>query len=207
MDLEGLDPERNREVATWLAAVARPLARAGAAVPCLDHVTKSREGRGRWAIGAQHKLAAIDGAAYLIETVRPVARAVGTDPIEGLYRLTLTKDRRGYIRGHTAAGTAAIADISVTAWPDGGLTVRVEVPGRGAIDEHQRRIVEHLAIYPGTAKSGLRVLGNSDSMDAAVLELVRAGDVRVEQVGIAHRHHLTDAGRDRWHETLEALDQ
>jgi hypothetical protein len=100
MDLEGLDPERNSEVATWLAAVARPLARAGAAVPCLDHVTKSREGRGRWAIGAQHKLAAIDGAAYLIETIQPVARAVGPDPIEGVYRLTITKDRRGHIRGH-----------------------------------------------------------------------------------------------------------
>jgi hypothetical protein len=202
MDLEGLDPERNREVATWVAAVARPLARAGAAVPCLDHVTKSREARGRWAIGAQHKLAAIDGAAYLIETVRPVARAVGADPIEGLYRLTLTKDRRGHIRGHTATGTATIADIPVTAFPDGGLTVRVEVPGRGGIDEHQRRVVEHLAIYPGTAKTALRALGNSDSMDTAVLELIRAGDIRVEQVGAAHRHYLTDDGRDRWHETI-----
>jgi hypothetical protein len=203
MDLEGLDPERNREVATWLAAVARPLARAGAAVPCLDHVTKSREGRGRWAIGAQHKLAAIDGAAYTIETVRPVARAIGADPIEGLYRLTITKDRRGHIRGHTAPGSSTIADVSVTAYPDSGITVRLEVPGRGGLDEHQRRVVEHLGIYPGAAKTALRGLGNSDSMDAAVIELVKAGHVKVEQVGVAHRHHLTDAGREHWHEVLD----
>lgn len=200
MDLEGLDPERNTEVAAWLAAVARPLARAGAAVPCLDHVTKSREGRGRWAIGAQHKLAAIDGAAYLIETVRPVARSVGLDPIEGLYRLTITKDRRGHIRGHVAPGSTTIADIAVTGWPDGRLTVGVEVPGRGAIDEHQRRIIEHLAAYDGATKTSLRALGNSDSMDTAALELIKAGHIKVEPVGNAHRHYLTDSGREHWHE-------
>jgi hypothetical protein len=205
MDLEGLDPERNSEVATWLAAVARPLARAGAAVPCLDHVTKSREGRGRWAIGAQHKLAAIDGAAYLIETIQPVARAVGPDPIEGLYRLTITKDRRGHIRGHTTPGSSTIADIAITGWPDGGLTVKVEPPGRASIDEHQRRIVEHLAVYDGATKTAIRALGNSDSMDVAALELVKAGHITVNPVGNAHRHHLTDSGRENWHEVIDKV--
>lgn len=52
----------NDEAARFLREVARPLARhTGAAVVLVDHVVKDREGRGRYAIGAQAKLAGIDG--------------------------------------------------------------------------------------------------------------------------------------------------
>ncbi len=52
----GLDPNVNAEAAEFLAMLPRPLADRGAAVLQLDHVTKDRETRGRYAIGAQHKL-------------------------------------------------------------------------------------------------------------------------------------------------------
>lgn len=205
MALEGFDPLSNRDTATWIAAVAKPFTRAGSAVMVLDHVTKSKEGRDRWAIGSQHKLAAVDGAAFKLQTVRPVGRARGTHPVEGVSQLTVVKDRRGYLRGHTSSEqTAVIADLSMTAYPDGGLTIRLEVPGRGAIDDHQRKVIAHLAVYDGATMTALRDLGNSDSMTAAIKALIASGEIEIEQVGRSHRHHLTAAGRDRWADTIDA---
>ena len=40
----------------------------------VDHVTKSKDDRGRYAIGAQAKLAGIDGAAYSVKMVSPFGR-------------------------------------------------------------------------------------------------------------------------------------
>lgn len=95
--IHGLDPESNRDSAALVAQLLRPLADAGAAVLPLDHVTKNRENRGRYAIGAQHKLAAVRGAAYHLETIFPMGRGV-----LGQARLYITKDRPGHIRGtHT----------------------------------------------------------------------------------------------------------
>ena len=64
----------NDEVTAWIRRVPRAIARAtGAAVVLIDHVTKSTEGRGRFAIGAQAKLAALDGAAFTVEPLEPLA--------------------------------------------------------------------------------------------------------------------------------------
>lgn len=205
MDVEGLDPIQNREVATWLRPLAKPLAKAGAAVLIVDHVTKSKEGRDRWAIGGQHKLAAVDGAAYTLESVRPIGRALGAAPVNGLSRLVLVKDRRGYIRGRVPGEKLApVADVAMVAYPDGGLSVHLEAPGRAEMDDNQARIVGHLAVYDGATKSALRVLGNSDSIDTATKDLIAAGHVNVERAGASHRHHLTDNGRATWAEIIAA---
>lgn len=194
MSLDGLDPNSNSDVAGWMRAVPRPLARAGAAVIASDHVTKNREGRGRYAIGAVHKLNGLDGAAYTAECLKPLGRAF-LDPVEGLTRLTVVKDRRGHVRGAIPGGTGPVADISITAWPDGGITTSIDRPGAGAKDSFARKIAEHLAIYDGASKNDVRKLGNSDSIDAAVMEMVAAGHLDVRQQGQAHRHYLTPAGR------------
>jgi hypothetical protein len=95
--IHGLDPEANRDVAVLVSQLLRPLANAGPAVLPLDHVTKNKETRGRYAIGGQHKLAAVRGAAYHLETIIPMGRGV-----VGQARLFITKDRPGHIRGlHT----------------------------------------------------------------------------------------------------------
>ena len=95
--IHGLSPEDNKDAATLVSQLLRPLANAGPAVLPLDHVTKNRETRGRYAIGAQHKLAAVRGASYHLETVDPMGR--GTVGHATLY---ITKDRPGHIRGiHT----------------------------------------------------------------------------------------------------------
>ncbi len=87
------------EVAGYMDKVARRLADGGAAVLLLDHVTKDKEGRGRWAIGSQRKLAAIDGAAYMAVTIKALSRDT-----EGTYKVTCSKDRGGnYQHGSTVA--------------------------------------------------------------------------------------------------------
>lgn len=97
---EGLKPNDDDDVVRWMQTLPRRLAHHnGAAVLLLDHVAKEREGRGLWAIGSQRKLAAIDGAAYMLEVgVAP------TRTVEGHVRLIAAKDRHGtHQRGHQVA--------------------------------------------------------------------------------------------------------
>jgi len=69
--------------------------RTGAAVVTIDHVNKSTDTRGRFAIGGQAKLAALDGAAYLIEPLDALAPGK-----VGKIAMRVTKDRPGGIRKH-----------------------------------------------------------------------------------------------------------
>jgi AAA domain len=106
LTLLGLKLIDNTDVAKFLGMVARPLAAAGPAVLMLDHVVKDREARGRGAIGAQHKLAGVD-VAYSLDIIRPFGRG-----LEGLSRLTITKDRPGFIRAH-ATGRKLAGDVEL----------------------------------------------------------------------------------------------
>jgi hypothetical protein len=85
MATEGLNLIDNTDIATWARRLAKRLAATGAAVTSLDHVVKNR-GEGvsnRYAIGGQHKLAGLTGAAYRFDIVRPLARATGSEPVTG----------------------------------------------------------------------------------------------------------------------------
>ena len=108
---EGLRPNDDDDVVRWMQVLPRRLAhRNGAAVVALDHVAKQREGRGLWAIGSQRKLAAIDGAAYVLEvTVAP------TRTVEGHMKLICAKDRHGtHQRGHQVALIDVVPDGPTT---------------------------------------------------------------------------------------------
>jgi hypothetical protein len=107
LTLHGLDLNDNGDVARFHALLPALFAAAGAAVVLIDHVVKSRDGRGRWALGAQHKLAGVTGAAFVLETVRPFGRG-----LDGLVRMTVTKDRPGHVRGAAVDGKA-IAEVFV----------------------------------------------------------------------------------------------
>jgi AAA domain len=89
----GLSPSDNGEVARWWSMIPRRLSRTGAAVVIIDHVTKDREARGRWALGAQHKMAALDGGAFTIEAKVPFGRGK-----RGVATMLIKKDRPGWLR-------------------------------------------------------------------------------------------------------------
>lgn len=89
---DGLNEDRNSEVITWIEKVARPMARAGAAVIILDHVAKSKEERGRWQRGAGAKLGAVDGASYEVLVGKAYNRET-----PGSIRLIVAKDRPGAV--------------------------------------------------------------------------------------------------------------
>ncbi|OLL69853.1 Replicative DNA helicase (DnaB) [Pseudonocardia sp. Ae168_Ps1] len=93
MALHGLDLLDNTDIARFTALLPRRIADTGAAVICLDHIVKARDGDRRYAIGGQHKLAAIDGAAYILDNRHPF----GTGRT-GTTTILIAKDRPGQLR-------------------------------------------------------------------------------------------------------------
>jgi hypothetical protein len=96
MVLHGLELERNSDVAAFIALLPRRLAATGAATVWIDHVVKDRDARRRYSIGAQHKLAGLDGAAYVFEPLSPF----GGD-VDGASTVSVMKDRAGFVRSYS----------------------------------------------------------------------------------------------------------
>lgn len=95
MALHGLELKDNTDIAKFGVMIPRKIADAGPAVTMLDHVTKDPETRGRWALGGQHKLAGLNGAAYILENRHPFG--IG---ITGTSSVKIAKDRPGQLRRH-----------------------------------------------------------------------------------------------------------
>jgi len=144
--VEGADPNSVNDYAIVNRYLMASIASRGAAVVTLDHVTKSREGRGKYAYGSVGKLNSISGAAYLVEVTRPWSRARNGRPVEGAANVKVTKDRPGFVRdGRSDLSTVAVVEVLAT--PDGLLDVRLVLPedsaGTPSIDLI-RRIVDLL---------------------------------------------------------------
>jgi hypothetical protein len=199
MTTEGLDLISNTDVATWMRRLPRRLARTGAAVAVIDHLPKDRTNQGRYSLGAQHKLAGLDGAAYKFTLLKYFARAFGSESIEGRAAITVEKDRPGYVRGH--CGEDRVGTLSLMAYPDGGVTGSIDPPAEGeATDEKLvERILAYLTTYDGASKNAIEtsVTGNVPAIRVALNWMTDPLQalVRVELKGCSHLHYLTDAGR------------
>lgn len=126
LTMHGLDPNSNRDVAAFGRMLPRRLAAAGCASVSLDHVTKSGETRGRYAIGAVHKLNGLDGAAYVLENRKPFG--VG---ITGRSTIKIAKDRPGQLRKAalpSSGGMFWAGDLVLTSHADGFAEVAIEAP-------------------------------------------------------------------------------
>ena len=95
MHLFGLDPMNQNDAAKWRHILIKPALKLGSATVASDHVVKDKTQRGRYSIGAQHKLAGLTGAAFQMEQVEPFGRG-----LKGRSRVTITKDRNGGLRQH-----------------------------------------------------------------------------------------------------------
>ncbi len=197
MTTEGLDLLSNADIAVWMRRLPRRIAREGPAVLLLDHLAKARESQGRYAIGGQHKLAGLTGAAFKFTATKYLSRATGTAPVEGRVVLTVEKDRPGHVRGH--AIDDRIAEFVVTSHPGGAVTAALLPPGSAAdVDLGVvRRILLYLEQFDGSSKNKVEgaVEGKASAIrDAIGLALAR-GWVRVERKGVSHLLWITEAGR------------
>lgn len=113
MSLHGLNINDNKDVAVFGRRVLRPLQDAGPAVVTLDHVVKSADNRGRYAIGGVHKLNGLNGVMYLMENIKPFGIGV-----KGKSRVRIAKDRPGQLRKESLphdSGLFWFADLVVDA--------------------------------------------------------------------------------------------
>lgn len=137
MGLFGLIGKDNDNVATWQRTLPNAIARAtGAAVVCIDHVTKSTDGRGRFAIGAQQKMAGLSGAAFTIEPETPFGRGLA-----GEASVRVGKDRPGYLRGlggpwRKDDRTQLVAKFHLDSTDDGRTHWRLDPPDNDATTGH-----------------------------------------------------------------------
>jgi len=180
--LHGLDPLSNPDVERFFEMLPRRLARRGLPVLLTDHVTKDREGRGRYAIGAQHKLAAIDGAAYSLAVVRPFGRGLA-----GAALLTVTKDRPGYVRQAAGPG-GRIGELRVASLEEGRVTVGIEPPtaSETGLSVGKRRTLSALqAAGPMVTASQLQERIADEGSIPLKLRTVQTALVALEGLGLA----------------------
>ena len=65
---------------------------------------------------SERKLSGLDGAAYALEVLRPFGRER-----TGQAKITLAKDRCGYVRQHEGPGKT-VALFELESWPDGKVS-------------------------------------------------------------------------------------
>ena len=198
MAVEGLDPNDNAAVADWLGRIPRRLANTGAAAVCIDHVTKNIDGRGRYAIGAQHKLAAVDGVALAVEVVHPLSRA-DLEPVTGKARLKVGKDRPGWVRSICEEAKLA-GTLEITAWPDGKLSADIvaETIELAPPFEVISNVLKVLDTYGGE-DTETHLFKHADFTEAecisAIKWLLDKDWVRADKRGNSTLYVLTDKGR------------
>jgi hypothetical protein len=192
----GLDPNSNTDVAQFTRTLPRRIADAtGAAVVMIDHVVKSNDNRGRFAIGSQHKLSALDGAAYMVE---PAAGAPLGDGKRGIAVLRVTKDRPAQVRKHSGAYRASdrtqeAGRVVLDSTSDNGTTTYEVLPPESLDAETGEakpfmptvlmgRVGEYLNDYPGSSATQIAdgVKGMKKKVREALTAMVQDGSVRVE---------------------------
>ncbi|KRE38211.1 hypothetical protein ASG73_04410 [Janibacter sp. Soil728] len=208
LGLAGLSSMDNDDLARWSRNLPRRIAkRTGAAVVLIDHVTKSTEGRGRFALGGQAKMSGLDGAAYTVDVISPAGKGRF-----GRLSLRIAKDRPGGIRGacgepRKSDRTQEAAIVVIDGTVDGQIGVRVKAPDEladPAVIErrHQskaagimRNLIDEIEAHPGSTKNALidSVKGNKEEKSTALRSLIEDGYVRVDTgARNAHHHHIGD---------------
>jgi hypothetical protein len=181
---EGQDQNSDGEVATWNQLIPRRLAGYGSTILLLDHVTKNKETRGQFAVGSHRKLAAIDGAHYMLEV-----RTSPSKTADGVLRLVCGKDRHG-----TFQKNHAVCDVHVVNQPGNRVAVTF-VPYQAAEfkpTRYMELVSKHLELYGDSSKTEVErdVEGKAEYIRQAVAVLVEDGCVEVYKERNAHMIRL-----------------
>ena len=200
MTEEGLDPISNSHVAQWFRIAPRRFEKTGACVVMIDHTAKSHGDGPPTEIGAQHKRAGISGASFLVDAVKRPGRAVLGEPVEGILRLQLAKDRGGYLRGRYRGEYPVVCELTVTADPDGGVLVHADEQNE---TEGTSPIAIEIAVYlhmhdKASGSAIAQGIGRQRTDQTAVKELadmVKRKEVDWEKgPNNSKQHYLTDRG-------------
>ena len=206
----GASSKDNDDITTFMRTLPRPFAaKTGAAVVLIDHVTKDGDNRGRFAIGGQSKMAALDGAAYVVEVVEALGRGM-----RGSVTMRVAKDRPGGVRPHSGPfrkvdRTQEAARVIVDSTDaEKGIVVTVEPPHQtvdqsGGDPKPPRPTIymERVSELLETAEQALSansvvdaIGGRKATVLKAVALLVAEGYVHVEKAGHTHvRRYLQSA--------------
>jgi hypothetical protein len=186
--LHELNPNKMDDVARFLALMPRLWDRTGAAVVLIDHVVKSKDERGRYAIGSQHKMAGVNGAAYRFEAGALSPGRAGT------VKVTVVKDRPGQVRKFAGKGKE-VGTMHLRPAPDRGpddLDITVEATtyaeSLGIDAELLETVVEFVAANPKTSTRKIReeVGGNAEQVGDAIQDAAVKG--RIRNAGTPNRH-------------------
>jgi hypothetical protein len=201
MTTEGLDPLGTNDAAIWARRLTKPIAATGAAVVVLDHVPKGNgDGQKRYALGSQHKISGLTGAAYIFDVRRPFHRAK-SDPVHAEIVIKVSKDRPGHVRAGAVGfdQVKPIAVMELNAHPDGGVTGRL-VPPDQVTNTPPAKLLEsiasHLHVYDGDTQTKITEAlgGKAETVRAALKYMVAEGLVSVTKAGRSHLHSLTPKG-------------
>lgn len=171
---QGLDQDKDPDVARWMSSLPRRWAKLGPCVLMLDHMPHA----GGREIGSQRKRAGISGAAYEAIAAEPFARDRA-----GSLLLKVAKDRGG----NFAKGTEQ-ALVRFEPADDGAVMVATVAPGSGrtvsarqrSLGDYMDAVVELLGAAGGAVKArDLRagIAGDNKAVDLAVRALEASGRV------------------------------
>lgn len=196
LTLHGLGYD-NEDIARYLELFPRPAVRTGAAVLVIDHEVKSKENRGRFAIGGQHKLAGVD-VALKLEVVEPFGRGRS-----GSVRVRVTKDRPGHLGSLAVGENREVALMRLSSDLDtGSVSVDLDPPESDQSEFRPTKAMERISealegSLMGMTKGEIRLVGGkSQTLDEALQILLREGYVEMRLDGSAHRHHLLRSYQD-----------
>ncbi len=186
----GGDPDKSTAVANFYHSLPDRLAKErGIAVVTIDHVPKNAgKGASGWAIGSQHKISGLSGAAYAFDATDRFGRGM-----VGEVTVNLTKDRIGYLRPMTLSDDDEIAAVTLTS--DGKNvtidTVNAQSINMAKLAEKEEKKANHLrdAIYqvikksPGINKSTIRaeVGARYSDINSTLQAMIDDGYIRVEK--------------------------
>lgn len=196
MTVHGFDINSNEDAAKFFAILPRWIADHGPAVCMIDHLPKDKEKQGRHAIGAQHKLAGIDSAAYTVKVITAFGRGK-----KGLARIDVAKDRPGFVREHAIGNH--IAEFTLDSTHENETIATLDPP----TDTHlpgedtwaptvlMERISKYIYGNPGSNTNTIReaISGKDTAKRQALDTLVRRGHIAVERGprNAKYYHHVS----------------
>jgi 5S rRNA maturation endonuclease (ribonuclease M5) len=182
LELCGLDPNKTADVQTFLRRVVGIFHGAGVATVIVDHVSKDRDSRGRWAYGSERKVGGVDVHLSVELVGEPPTRARP----QGRAIVRAGKDRPGW---HERGEGRRVGEFA--------LDLRAEVPWRLELGRTTDRwrptaLMERVSVFleeqdepvsQRVIEAGVR--GKTGYKREALVELVRSGHVeRIEATGM-----------------------